>query len=71
MEMSDEVKEIYDQAKELGYDIFNIYDPFYNDICTPYKTLIILIFYSLIGLIIFIIMMIPNAKKIVNFRGIY
>ena len=38
MEMSNEVKEIYEQAKELGYDIFNIHDPFYNDICTPYKS---------------------------------
>ena len=38
MEMSEEIKEIYEQAKELGYDIFNINDPFYNDICTPYKS---------------------------------
>ena len=24
--------------KSLGYDMFNINDPFYQDLCTPYKT---------------------------------
>ena len=38
MDMSREIKNIYEKAKELGYNIFDINDPFYNDICTPYKT---------------------------------
>ena len=29
---------MYEQLKELGYDMFNINDKFYQDICTPYKT---------------------------------
>ena len=34
-------KEIYDLAKHLkeqGYDLFNSYDDFYNDICSPYNS---------------------------------
>ena len=38
MELSEVNKKIYEQMKEKGYDMFNIYDKFYQDICTPYKT---------------------------------
>jgi len=34
-------KEIYDLAmhlKEQGYDLFDSYDDFYNDICSPYNS---------------------------------
>ena len=37
MELSQETKEIYENLKSFGYDMLNINDPFYNDICTPYK----------------------------------
>ena len=36
--LSDDTKKMYDQAKQQGYDIFNINDKFYQDICTPYKS---------------------------------
>ena len=29
---------MYERLKALGYDMFNINDKFYQDICTPYKT---------------------------------
>ena len=29
-------KKIYDELKSKGYDMFNINDPFYNDICIPH-----------------------------------
>ena len=29
---------IYNQIKDLGYDVFDINSEFYNDICIPYKT---------------------------------
>ena len=36
MELNEENKKLYEQMKELGYDMFNIEDPFYQDICTPF-----------------------------------
>ena len=36
MELSQEIKQLYEKIKEYGYDMFNIYDRFYQDICTPY-----------------------------------
>ena len=39
-ELSDETKYSYEKLKSLGYDMFNINDPFYQDICikyTPYR----------------------------------
>ena len=38
-ELSEETKQIYEQMKEYGYDMFDINDPFYQDTCTPYTTL--------------------------------
>ena len=38
LELSPETEELNEQMKELGYNIFNINDPFYQDICTPYKS---------------------------------
>ena len=38
MELGENVKKLSEQIKEYGYDMFNINDPFYQDICTPYKT---------------------------------
>ena len=38
IELSEETKKIAEELKEKGYDIFNINDPFYTDICTSYKS---------------------------------
>ena len=38
MELSKETKQLYDKMKNSGYDMFNIKDPFYQDICTPYDS---------------------------------
>ena len=38
MELNEENKKIYEQMKELGYDMFNINDPFYQDICISYDS---------------------------------
>ena len=38
MTFSEKNKKMYERLKELGYDMFNINDKFYQDICTPYKT---------------------------------
>ena len=37
--LSEKIQNLYNQLKELGYDLFDINSPFYNDICTPYKSL--------------------------------
>ena len=37
IDLTGETKEIYEYMKSLGYDMLNINDPFYEDICTPYK----------------------------------
>ena len=36
IDFSKETKDIYDELKSKGYDMFNINDPFYNDICIPH-----------------------------------
>ena len=36
--LSEKTKRMYERLKALGYDMFNINDKFYQDICTPYKT---------------------------------
>jgi len=36
--LSEETQRKYDNLKKYGYDLFNINDPFYLKICTPYKT---------------------------------
>ena len=38
VELSQENKKIYEQMKESGYDMFNIEDPFYQDICIPFDS---------------------------------
>ena len=38
MELSDKNKNIYEQMKESGYDMFNLSDPFYQDVCTPFDS---------------------------------
>ena len=38
MELNEENKKIYEKMKELGYDMFNINDPFYQDICTTFDS---------------------------------
>ena len=37
--LSDETKNIYENMKSYGYDMFNINDQFYQDLCTKYTTL--------------------------------
>ena len=32
-DFSQETKKIYDELKSKGYDMFNINDPFYHDVC--------------------------------------
>ena len=36
--LSEELQNLYNQAKEDGYDIFDLNDAFYNDKCTPFTT---------------------------------
>ena len=38
IELSEETIETYEQLKLLGYNMFNINDPFYQDLCTPFNT---------------------------------
>ena len=38
MELSEETKQLYEQMKESGYDMFDINDPFYQDICIPFDS---------------------------------
>ena len=38
MNLSEETNDIYEGIKEMGYNVFNINDPFYQDTCTPYKS---------------------------------
>ena len=38
MELSKGTRQIYEQMKNSGYDMFNINDPFYQDICTPFDS---------------------------------
>ena len=36
MDLSKETKDIYEELKSRGYDMFNINDPFYHDVCISY-----------------------------------
>ena len=36
--LSSQTQNLYNQLKEMGYDLFDINSPFYNDICIPYKS---------------------------------
>ena len=38
MELSIGTKQLYDKMKKSGYDLFNINDPFYQDVCTPFDS---------------------------------
>ena len=38
IELDEETIKIYNDLKNQGYDLFNRYDKFYKDICTPYKS---------------------------------
>ena len=38
MDITEETKQLYEQMKESGYDMFDINDPFYQDICTPFDS---------------------------------
>ena len=39
IELSGYVKQLYEKVNKSGYDMFNINDPFYQDICTPFDSL--------------------------------
>ena len=36
--LSDKLSNLYNELKDLGYNLFDINDKFYQDICTPYKS---------------------------------
>ena len=36
--LSEELTTLYNELKDLGYNLFDSNDKFYNDICTPYKS---------------------------------
>ena len=36
--LSEELIELYNELKELGYNLFDINDKFYQDICAPYRS---------------------------------
>ena len=38
IELNNKTQKLYDDLKNYGYDLFNINDKFYQDICTPYKS---------------------------------
>ena len=38
IELSESTKQLYAQIKKSGYDMFNINDPFYQDICSPFDS---------------------------------
>ena len=38
LEISENLKGLYSELKDLGYNLFDINSNFYQDICTPYKT---------------------------------
>ena len=40
LELSEEAKAVSEHIKSLGYNMFDINDRFYTDLCTPYKTLV-------------------------------
>ena len=38
IKLNNSTKKLYQDLQSYGYNLFNINDPFYNDICSPYKT---------------------------------
>ena len=36
--LSENYQNLFNELKDLGYDLFNINDAFYQDICTPFKS---------------------------------
>ena len=36
--LDEKLLELYEDLQNSGYDLFNINDPFYNDLCSPYKS---------------------------------
>ena len=36
--LSQDLLNLYEETKDLGYDLFNLNNKFYQDICTPYKS---------------------------------
>ena len=36
--LSQKLQNLYDELKDMGYDLFDINSPFYQDICTPYTS---------------------------------
>ena len=36
--LDEETKKLYEELKSQGYDLFDKYNKFYTDICTPYKS---------------------------------
>ena len=36
--LSEKTQKLFDELRDLGYDLFDINSPFYNDICTPYNS---------------------------------
>ena len=68
-ELSLDTKKIYENMKALGYDMLDINDPFYQDICTPYKSQnnTDILLYDRVNYIS-IIMMIRNVNLIVISR---
>ena len=38
IELNHETQKLYEDLNKQGYDLFNINDKFYQDICTPYKS---------------------------------
>ena len=38
IELHSHTQKLYDELNKSGYDLFNINDKFYQDICTPYKS---------------------------------
>ena len=38
LKLSDELLNLYNELKEQGYNLFDLNDKFYNEICTPYKS---------------------------------
>ena len=38
MVLSEKLDILYNELQDLGYDLFNINNKFYQDICTPYKS---------------------------------
>ena len=36
--ISEKLQNLYNELKDMGYDLFDINSPFYQDICSPYKS---------------------------------